>query len=56
MVAVERSIAGMGKAIAGKQELLSKELLQKKELETMTPEEYAAKYADKIMYHKSQVE
>jgi len=56
MIAVDRAIAGLEKAIAGKQELLNKELLQKKELETMTLEEYIAKYADKINYHKSQIE
>ena len=56
IVAVDRAIARLEKAIAGLQEKLAKELSQKKELEDMTLEEYAAKYADKIMYHKSQVE
>ena len=56
MIAVDRAIAGLEKAIAGLQGKLDKELTQKKELETMTLEEYAVKYADKINYHKSQIE
>jgi hypothetical protein len=56
IVAVDRAIAGLEKSIAGLQEKLDKELAQKKELETMTLEEYAVKYADKITYQKSQIE
>ena len=56
IVAVDRAIAGLEKSIAGLQEKLDKELSQKKELEGMTLEEYAVKYADKITYHKSQIE
>jgi len=56
MVAVDRAIEGLERAITNLQVKLDKELSQKKELETMTLEEYAVKYADKITYHKSQIE
>ena len=56
MIAVDRAIAGLEKAITNLQVKLDKELSQKKELETMTLEEYAVKYTDKITYHKSQIE
>ena len=56
MVAVDRAIEGLERAITNLQVKLDKELSQKKELETMTLEEYAVKYADKINYHKSQIE
>ena len=56
MVAVDRAIEGLERAITNLQVKLDKELSQKKELETMTLEEYAVKYADKITYQKSQIE
>ena len=56
MVAVDRAIEGLERAITNLQVKLDKELTQKKELETMTLEEYAVKYADKITYQKSQIE
>jgi len=55
IIAVENAIIGLREAIARLQEKLDKELLQKKELEDMTLEEYTAKYVDKINYQKSQI-